>query len=132
LSNLSSSLPAEAASRRRGRKSGNLEIASGLMPLAMTNEHSISGEFDLLPEEVDWRDGGCEVYPACLNCPLPKCIEEEPRGRQRLKTVLRARRMKALRRKGKSIREIARLLGVSQRTVQRQIKNKKAKIKGKI
>ena len=83
----------------------------------------VIGELDLLPEEVDWRDEGCEVFPACLDCPLPRCLEEEPRARQRLKTVLRSRRMKALRRSGKSVKEIAQLFGVSQRTVQRALKN---------
>ena len=89
----------------------------------------VIGELDLLPEDVDWRDEGCEICPSCLNCPLPRCIEEEPRGRQRLKAVLRAQRMKALRRSGSSIREIARLFGVSQRTVQRALKNQKSKCK---
>ena len=84
---------------------------------------------DLLPEEVEWRDEGCEVFPACLSCPLPRCIEEEPRGRQRLKAVLRARQMNALRRNGKSIKEIAGLFGVSNRTVQRALEKQKPKRK---
>lgn len=23
-----------------------------------------------------YKDGGCEVFSSCLECPLPKCIEE--------------------------------------------------------
>jgi len=91
----------------------------------------VIGELDLLPEEVDWRDEGCEVFPACLDCPLPRCLEEEPRARQRLKTVLRARRMKVLRRSGKSVKEIAQLFGVSQRTVQRAFSPKKSRLKAR-
>ena len=34
-------------------------------------------------EYANWKDGGCDLHPACLECPLPKCIEEEPRGRQK-------------------------------------------------
>ena len=79
-------------------------------------------DFDSLPEEVDWRDEGCEVFPSCLNCPLPRCLEEQPRGKQMLRMKARARRMVDLRQQGKSVAEIARLFGVSQRTVQREIK----------
>lgn len=79
--------------------------------------------FDLLPEEVEWRDEGCEAYPACLECPLPRCLEEVPRGRQRLRSRLRAQHMAQLKKEGKSVAEIAQLFGVSQRTVQRAIKN---------
>lgn len=32
---------------------------------------------DRLPESTYYRDTGCDVYPSCLRCPLPKCIYEE-------------------------------------------------------
>jgi transposase-like protein len=89
----------------------------------------VGGEFDLLPEEIDWRDEGCKIHPSCLNCPLERCIEEEPRGKQRLKAVLRAGRIAQLRRSGKSVREIADIFEVSHRTVQRALKNQKSKRK---
>lgn len=75
--------------------------------------------FDIIPDDINWRDTGCEVYPSCLCCPLPKCLEEEPRGRQKLRTLARSRRMAELKREGRSLAEIARLFRVSQRTVQR-------------
>ena len=78
-------------------------------------------ELDLLPEEVIWRDEGCEVFPSCLDCPLPRCLEDEPRGRQRLRTSARARRMTALWSDGKSVKEIAEIFKVSRRTVQRAL-----------
>jgi len=62
----------------------------------------VGSELDLLPEEVDWRDEGCELFSSCLNCPLPRCIEEELRGKQRLRMPARARRMAELNRDGKS------------------------------
>ena len=80
--------------------------------------------FDLLPEEVVWRDEGCELFPACLNCPLSRCVEEEPRGRQKLRKSVRAKRMAELRQNGNSTAEIAKSFGVSTRTVQRALKAK--------
>jgi hypothetical protein len=76
---------------------------------------------DLPPDTVNWKDTGCELFPACLNCPLPHCIEEEPRGKQKLQLNHRNSRMAELKRRGESIGEIARLFRVSQRTVQRAL-----------
>jgi DNA-binding NarL/FixJ family response regulator len=89
----------------------------------------INGELDLLPDEIAWRDEGCEFFPSCLNCPLPQCVEDEPRGQQRLRMAARKRRMAELRRSGKSVKEIAELFGVSRRTVQRALENQRLKIK---
>ncbi len=89
----------------------------------------VGSEFDLLPDEINWRDEGCEVFRACLSCPLSRCVEEEPRGQQRLRLAARNKRMVELRRSGKSVRGIAELFGVSRRTVQRALKNKKPKVK---
>ena len=86
----------------------------------------VGGALGLLPEGVDWRDRGCELFPSCLSCPLPRCIEEESRGKQRLKVLARARRMAELRRDGKSVKEIAELFGVSKRTVQRGLYTQKS------
>lgn len=89
----------------------------------------IIGELDLLPDEIEWWDEGCEFFPSCLNCPLPRCVEDEPRGQQRLRMAARKRRMAELKRIGKNVKEIAELFGVSRRTVQRALKNQKLKIK---
>ena len=80
-------------------------------------------ERDLPPEYCQYRDNGCEFSEACLNCPFPKCIYDEPRGRQRW---LKRRRDKEItnlfHREGKQIKEVALIFGVSQRTVQRALK----------
>ena len=81
----------------------------------------VIGELDLLPEDMHWRDEGCEFFPSCLNCPLERCIEEEPGGRRRLKRQARIRRITNLKNGGKSPAEIARIIGVSTRTVQRAL-----------
>jgi len=85
----------------------------------------VGSELDLLPDEINWRDEGCEVFQACLNCPLPRCVEEEPRGQQRLRIAARNKRMVELRKSGKSVKDIAGLFGVSQRTVQRALRRDK-------
>jgi DNA-binding CsgD family transcriptional regulator len=89
----------------------------------------IGSELDLLPDDINWRDEGCEFFPSCLNCPLPQCAEDEPRGQQRLRMAVRKRRMTELRRRGKSVKEIAESFSVSKRTVQRALENKKPKVK---
>ena len=40
-------------------------------------------ELDLPPEYCHYRDEGCEFADSCLDCPFPKCIYDEPGGRQR-------------------------------------------------
>lgn len=77
---------------------------------------------DFSLEDIEWRDGGCELYPRCLECPLERCVEEEPRARQRVRLEKRAERMRALREEGKSTTEIAIMFGVSVRTVQRALR----------
>jgi DNA-binding CsgD family transcriptional regulator len=91
----------------------------------------VGSEVNLLPDEINWRDEGCEVFQACLSCPLPRCVEEEPRGQQRLRLAARNKRMVELRQGGKSVKEIAGLFGVSRRTVERALKNQKSKVKNK-
>jgi len=75
-----------------------------------------------MPEEVDWRDAGCELFPSCLNCPLSRCIEEESRGRQRLRQQAMRQQVVELRWMGRSTEEIGAILGISIRTVQRTLK----------
>ena len=87
----------------------------------------IGSELDLIPDDVNWRDRGCEFFSSCLNCPLPRCVEDEPRGQQRLRMAARKRLMAEFRNSGQSVKEIAGLFGVSTRTVQRALENKKQK-----
>jgi hypothetical protein len=75
----------------------------------------------LLPDDINWRDEGCEFAPSCLKCPLPRCVEEEQRGQQRLRMSDRKKRMEELKQAGKSVKEIAGIFGVSTRTVQRSL-----------
>ena len=86
----------------------------------------IHNELDLPPEYCHYRDDGCEFASSCLNCPLQKCIYDEPGGRQSWRKRLRDREMARLvNTEGKGIKELALIFGVSQRTVQRALKGSK-------
>lgn len=73
-------------------------------------------------EYANWQDEGCELCPSCLRCPLPRCIEEQPRGRQKYRLDRRSVDMLSMRRGGSEVREIAAAYRVSVRTVQRVLK----------
>ena len=51
---------------------------------------------DLLPEYCHYQDEGCEYADACLNCPFPQCLYDEPRGKQRWLKRLRNREISKL------------------------------------
>ena len=79
-------------------------------------------ERDLPPEYCRYRDEGCDLATSCLDCPFPKCIYDEPRGRQHWKKRQRDREIANLfSSKGKGVKELALMFGVSQRTVQRAL-----------
>ena len=71
---------------------------------------------------VECQDKGCDLAPSCLDCPFDRCLEDDPRARQNLLRQRRNRTISELRDEGKDSREIARLLGISQRTVQRAMR----------
>ncbi len=82
------------------------------------------GELDLPPEYCHYRDDGCEFASSCLDCPFPECIYAQPGGRQRWLKRLRDREVSRLfTAEGKGVKELALVFGVSQRTIQRILKN---------
>jgi len=81
----------------------------------------VRSEPETFPGDIEWHDEGCDLFPSCLSCPLPRCIEEEPRGKQKLRMLNRANKMARLKQEGKSVEEIAGAFAVSIRTVQRAI-----------
>ena len=81
-------------------------------------------ELDLPPEYCHYRDEGCEFADSCLNCPFPKCIYEQPRGRQRWLKGRRDREMaRQFKFEGKGVSELAQIFSVSRRTVQRALRS---------
>ncbi|MFH1016026.1 MAG: helix-turn-helix domain-containing protein [Chloroflexota bacterium] len=80
-------------------------------------------ETDLRPEFCRYRDEGCELAESCLSCPFPQCLYEQPRGKQSWLKKARAREIVRLfSNKGKSVKELAQMFGVSERTIQRALK----------
>ena len=99
-----------------------LEQTNDITPEEISeDQHS---ELDLPPEYCHYRDEGCELADSCLNCPLSKCIYDEPGGRQRWLKRQRDRQIVRLFTiEGKGAKELALMFGLSRRTVQRTLKN---------
>jgi hypothetical protein len=77
-----------------------------------------SVRFDALPENVRYRDEGCDLSPSCLDCRLPICRYDHPAGTRRLRTLGRDEEIVRLRRGDRlPIDALARRFHVSRRTV---------------
>ena len=80
-------------------------------------------ELDLPPEYCHYCDEGCEVSSSCLNCPLSRCIYDQPGGRRRwLKKHRNYQIVKSATTRGLGVKELAAEYNLSQRTVQRILK----------
>jgi len=69
--------------------------------------------------DIEYRDTGCDLHPACLSCPLPRCRYDEPHGSvsvRRRETMQAAARLRS---KGLMVSEVAQQLGISERSVYR-------------
>ncbi|HQW51290.1 MAG TPA: helix-turn-helix domain-containing protein [Tepidiformaceae bacterium] len=73
---------------------------------------------DALPEYSDYADTGCDLYAACLSCPLPRCRYDANGGAT---AILREGRDEVIQRAaahdGVSVDELARMFGLSRRTI---------------
>lgn len=73
---------------------------------------------DALPEYTEYADSGCDLYPSCLSCPLPKCRYEDPGGAAAMLRVGRNASILRLAREEKlSVDELATAFGLSRRTI---------------
>lgn len=72
---------------------------------------------DALPEEIQYRDDGCDIHPRCLTCPLPRCRYDEPGGLRAMLNAYRDEQVLALRRDGAPVDQIAERYSLSRRTV---------------
>ncbi len=81
---------------------------------------------DTLPENINYRDDGCEVSFSCLDCPLPICKFDDPGWLQREsrqsrdEAMITARLLESL-----SVAQIAERFEVSTRTVHRVLKQER-------
>jgi hypothetical protein len=78
---------------------------------------------DLLPEQIRYKDEGCDMANSCLNCPYEECIYDKPGGKRlRIKKERSAEMVRLYTQEGKTLKELATMYGVSKRTVQRALK----------
>ena len=83
-------------------------------------------ELDLPPEFCHYHDNGCEFADFCLDCPFPGCLYDEPGGKQRwLKCLRDGAVLRLFTSRGKTIKDLALMFGVSRRTIQRILKRAK-------
>jgi hypothetical protein len=82
---------------------------------------------DALPEHTDFNDSGCELYPSCLRCPLPKCRYEEPGGAAAMLRTGRDDRILHLAGEvGLTVDHLAEMFGLSRRTIFRVLRKGRA------
>ena len=73
---------------------------------------------DALPEHVEYRDEGCDLFASCLSCPLPRCRYDEPGGARTMMNRVRDDEMRRLHYdSGLGVDEIAVRYRLSRRTV---------------
>src|SRR3972149_1182810 len=72
---------------------------------------------DALPEYLDYRDGGCEMAPTCLRCPLERCRYDAPGGARTLVLGARDEEVRRRRVEGTGIDTLAAAFGLSRRSV---------------
>jgi AraC-like DNA-binding protein len=88
---------------------------------------------DALPENTEYADNGCDLYPSCLHCPLPRCRYEEPGGAA---AMLRSGRDESIVRlateRGLSVDNLAAMFGLSRRTVFRVLRQARGRGPGSL
>ncbi len=81
---------------------------------------------DALPEHLHYRDDGCDLFAACLTCPLPHCRYDVPGGARTMLNRVRDHEIRRMRHEnGVAVDEIARCFRVSRRTVFRVLQSPK-------
>jgi hypothetical protein len=84
---------------------------------------------DALPEEIQYRDDGCDIHSQCLTCPLPRCRYDEPGGVRAMLNGYRDQQIAALRRDGAPVDQIAERYSLSRRTVFRILSSASGELK---
>ena len=81
----------------------------------------MKSKHELLPEHLGYQDDGCDLFPSCLNCPLPRCRYDEPGRRQTAKDLRNKEIVHLHQKEGLKVENLAQRFGVSKRTVYRII-----------
>ncbi len=78
---------------------------------------------DALPENTDYTDSGCDLYPSCLRCPLPVCRYDTPGGAAAMiRTGRDASILHAIRENDLTVDAAAEMFGLSRRTIFRVLR----------
>lgn len=98
-------------------------------PTKTSNPTKITDDdLDLLPEFRSYRDKGCALAPACLECPFPVCAAEdqEPWALQRMeKSERNALVVQLYQTSEMSMEQIGRLFGLTRMSIHRILNGKK-------
>jgi hypothetical protein len=79
---------------------------------------------DLLPEFCEYKDDGCLLAAACLECPFPHCIYDQPWGHKKRAIYLRnIEIVRLFTCEKKTIADIATQFNICRRTVIRALAN---------
>ncbi len=81
---------------------------------------------DALPEYLEYRDGGCDLAPSCLRCPLVRCRYDEPGGARKFLQASRDEAVCYRRREGVGIDALAAEFSISRRSVFRVLARDRA------
>lgn len=84
---------------------------------AVKRRYERVGRGDSLPEQIGYRDDGCDIYPACLTCPLPRCRYDEKGGLRAMINGYRDRQIAELRDSGVPAEDLSERFGLSRRTI---------------
>ena len=67
----------------------------------------------------------CELSGSCLECRFARCVYDKPWGKRQKLKKMRDRKVLRLFHYGEDTKELARMFGVSRRTVQRALKGER-------
>ena len=82
---------------------------------------------DALPEHLNYRDEGCDLFASCLSCPLPRCRYDVPGGARALLNRERDREIRRFHDEIElSVSQIATHFRISRRTVFRVLQQGRA------
>ena len=102
------------------RAGGRASRAAGATPAP---ERAKPPREDALPEHLNYRDDGCDLFSSCLSCPLPRCRYDVPGGARAMLNVIRDVEIRRMHFEGDSeVDEIARRFRISRRTVFRVLR----------
>ena len=96
-----------------------MERTNGMRASTTEDRHANGRKvrMDALPEYIEYRDGGCDLAPTCLRCPLARCRYDEPGGARRLLQGSRDEAVREFRGEGTGIDALAVQFGISRRSV---------------